>query len=154
MSNMLQEIHTIGKRNNRSDTDYARTHYIEDPQNISCFVAVDNNGRVKGFQVLKLAIIGNPYNTPAGWGIIGTHISPSAARTGIGRRLFVSTGEAACRARLSMIEAYIQENNVEGVAYYEAIGFRTYRHEEGVVCKSFQIKNPAEGKQVNDPGRM
>lgn len=92
-----------------------------------------------GFQSLKVAREGNPYETPLGWGIIGTHVRPSAARMGVGSRLFAATLQAAREARLPAIEAYIGEQNRAALAYYETLGFRTYRRSDGIVCKALRL---------------
>ena len=140
MSDVLQELVAAGKRTKPGDADFVRGHYIDHPQRLRCCVAADDSGIVLGFQSLKLAHEGNPYGTPAGWGIIGTHVRPSAARAGLGSRLFRATFEAALDAGLPAIEAYIGEENAAALAYYEALGFRTYRLAEGIVCKSLQIE--------------
>ncbi|BCH59013.1 hypothetical protein RvVAR0630_16370 [Agrobacterium vitis] len=38
------------------------------------------------------------------------------------------------------IEAAIDADNDMGLAYYEAMGFRTYRTSEGLVCKVYRIE--------------
>jgi len=88
-----------------------------------------------GFQSLIRAVEGNPYGTPSGWGIIGTHVSPDAARTGVGTRLFAASERAALDAGLTNIEAFIGKDNTVAQAYYERMGFDTYRHTETAVCK-------------------
>jgi GNAT superfamily N-acetyltransferase len=139
MSEVLQELVAAGKRTGSADTNFALSHYIEHPHRLHCFVAVDSSGKIVGFQSLKLAREGNPYDTPIGWGIIGTHVRSSAARMGVGSGLFAATLAGAREARLPAIEAYIGEQNSAALAYYEALGFTTYRCTDGVVCKSYQI---------------
>lgn len=139
MSGVLSELVAAGKRRKASDAEFALTHYITDPDRIECSVAEDTNGRILGFQSLKLARDGNPYGTPKGWGIIGTHVRPSAARRGVGRALFAATREAARKAGLTRIEAFIGAGNETALSYYEAMGFRTYREAEGAVPKVFEV---------------
>ena len=139
MGAVLEELVLANKRTKRSDPEFARAHYVKHPDRLECVVAEDENGAVLGFQSLKIAREGNAYGTPVGWGIIGTHIRPSAARRGVGTRLFAATREAARRAGLAAIEAYIGAGNAEAQAYYEAMGFRTYRHADGVVAKAYEI---------------
>jgi GNAT superfamily N-acetyltransferase len=139
MSAILEELVAAGKRKNAADADFVRSHYLEHPHRLHCFVATGDEGRIFGFQSLKRAYERNPYGTPIGWGIIGTHVSPSAARMGVGSRLFAATSAAARDARLLAIEAYIGEENAAALAYYEALRFRTCRCSEGIVCKSFQV---------------
>ena len=139
ISEVLQELIAAGKRSNRGDLEFVRSHYLEHPHRLHCFVALDEQNRVVGFQSLKVADDTNPYETPTGWGIIGTHIRPSAGRTGVGSRLFEATLAAARAANLPAVEAYIGEENEPALAYYEALGFRTYRRSAGAVCKSLEI---------------
>lgn len=137
---VLEELVLANKRTKRSDPEFARTHYVEHPDRIECVVAEGEDGAVLGFQSLKLAREGNAYGTPARWGIIGTHIRPSAARRGVGTRLFTATREAARTVGLTTIEAYIGARNSEAQAYYEAMGFRTYRHANGAVVKAYEVR--------------
>jgi len=139
LSDVLDELFDAKKRTRRGDPHFVREHYIDHPHRVQCSVAVSEEGRILGFQSLKRAHSGNPYDTPIGWGIIGTHVRPSAARQGVGSHLFRATLGAARRAALPQIEAFIGAQNLEAIAYYEAIGFRTYRYAEGVVCKKIEV---------------
>jgi ribosomal protein S18 acetylase RimI-like enzyme len=135
MSQMLQKLVAAGKRTARADPDFVREHYIGHPSGIRCSLAEDDGGNLLGFQSLIRAADGNPYGTPIGWGIIGTHVDPDAARTGVGRRLFEVTQEEAIEAGLEKIEAFIGHGNDTAQAYYERMGFKTYRTTETAVCK-------------------
>lgn len=135
MSAMLEKLVAAGRRTMPADTDYVREHYVTNPLGIRCTVAEDENGNIMGFQSLIRAVEGNPYGTPLGWGIIGTHVSPDAARTGVGTRLFAASERAALDAGLTNIEAFIGKDNTVAQAYYERMGFDTYRHTETAVCK-------------------
>jgi hypothetical protein len=84
---------------------------------------------------LKKAVAGNPYDTPEGWGIIGTHISPKVHRQCVGKLLFSATREAALQARLEKIDAYIGADNPSGLRYYDAMEFQSHRTPEGIVQK-------------------
>jgi ribosomal protein S18 acetylase RimI-like enzyme len=66
-------------------------------------------------------------------------VRPSAARTGIGSRLLESTLDAARRAHLPAIEAYIGRHNEAALAYYDRAGFRTYRETADIICKAFTL---------------
>jgi len=143
MSEVLEELVAAGTRQNRSDPSFALSHYVEHPQRLHCFVAVNDEGKVMGLQSLKMADEANPYGTRPGWGIIGTHVRPCAARSGVGSRLFEATLAAAREAGLPAIEAYIAEQNTAALNYYEAIGFRTYRRPAGIVCKVLQLSGEA-----------
>lgn len=136
---VLDALVAAGKRSKRSDAAFALAHYVTDPERIRCSVAVGENGTIVGFQSLKHAREGNPYDTPVGWGIIGTHVRPSAAGRGVGRALFVASLEAARAAGIEKIEAFIGAGNAEGLGYYERMGFRTYREPDGVVAKAFDV---------------
>lgn len=136
---VLQALVMAGKRTRPADTGFALTHYIEDPGRIECHVAESGDGRVLGFQSMKLAEAGNPWGAPPGWAIIGSHIHPDAARRGVGASLFRATVAAARTAGVPAIDACIGVTNAEGQAYYEAMGFRDYRTMEGAVCKAFKL---------------
>jgi ribosomal protein S18 acetylase RimI-like enzyme len=139
MSDVLQELIAAGKRTRDADADFVLSHYLGHPHRLHCFVAVDDGGRILGFQSLKRAHEGNPYGTPIGWGIIGTHVRPSAARTGVGSRLFEATLDSARDAGLRAIEAYIGAENAAALAYYEALGFETCRRPDGAICKAYRL---------------
>jgi GNAT superfamily N-acetyltransferase len=139
MSDVLEELLAAGKRQNRSDPAHALSHYIAHPDRLHCFVAIGEEAQILGFQSLKMAREGNAYGTAPGWGIIGTHVRPSAVRSGIGRALFAATETGARQARLPAIEAYIGDQNSAALDYYEAMGFTTYRRSEGIVCKAFWL---------------
>jgi RimJ/RimL family protein N-acetyltransferase len=128
-----------GKRQRAGDPAYVLSHYIAHPDRLQCSVAIEETGAILGFQSLKIASIGNPYGTHPGWGIIGTHIRPSAGRRGVGRSLFPATLAAAKDAQLPAIEAYIGEKNEAALAYYEAMGFKTHRRCYGAICKVFAL---------------
>ncbi|QBF31141.1 GNAT family N-acetyltransferase [Thalassococcus sp. S3] len=139
MSAFLQELSALGKRTRRSDLEFVQSHYVENPSSIRCSVAEDADGTILGFQALTLAGPDNEFGVEAGWGVIGTHVSPHAARRGVGRALFSATREAAQSAGLRKIDASIGDDNAEGLAYYEAMGFRTYRMPEGRICKCYEV---------------
>lgn len=139
LTDVLSEIFKAGKRQTAGGKDFVRERYIQDPQRIRCTVAVNLDGRILGFQFLKEAEKNNLYGTPVGWGVIGTHIRPSAARMGIGRKLFACSLEAARTHGLPAIDATIGAGNTEGLAYYEAMGFWTYRTQDGSVSKVYRI---------------
>ena len=139
MSGLLKELTASGKRKSPDDEAFVRAHYIEDPRKIRCSIA-EENGILLGFQSLIRADAGNTYGVEAGWGIIGTHIRPSAARQGVGRALFAVSLSAAKNASIENIDASIANDNPEALAYYEAMGFRTYRPPLGLICKCLDLK--------------
>ena len=139
ISAFLRDLTAMGKRTRPDDPDHVRAYYIEDPSKIGCSVA-DDGGTVLGFQSLRRAEPGNDWGVDPGWGIIGTHVSPAAARRGVGRALFAATRTAARAAGLRHIDATIGASNAEGLAYYDAMGFRTYRSAEGRISKRFDVE--------------
>lgn len=70
---------------------------------------------------------------------MGTHVNPDAARRGVGKALFPVTLLAAKAYGLAKIDATIGANNPEGLGYYEAMGFRTYRTPDGKICKQYVL---------------
>jgi GNAT superfamily N-acetyltransferase len=113
--------------------------YIAHPDRLSCAVAV-MEGRIVGFQSLKRAVRGNPYDLPEGWGIIGTYVAAEARGTGVGRALFAVSLEVAERARLPFIDATIGAGNTEGLAYYAALGFDDWRMQGTAVGKRLTLR--------------
>ncbi|MFC0408780.1 GNAT family N-acetyltransferase [Roseomonas elaeocarpi] len=139
MSRVLREIIAATGRERPSDPDFVLRNYVRNPAGIRCSVAVEEDGAVLGFQSLIRATAGNRYGVPEGWGIIGTHISPSAHRRGVGTALFASSRAAAAGAGLRKIDAYIGAANEAALRYYEAVGFRTYRETADTVQKVFEL---------------
>lgn len=139
LSTMLQELVAAGKRSRPADEAFVLATYVAHPDGISCFVAEAEGGQLLGLQALSRAVAGNPYGTPEGWGIIGTHVAPAAARRGVGKGLFAATRAAAQAADLPAIEACIGAANAEGRGYYAAMGFRSWRSTEGKDCKRYDL---------------
>ncbi|MBQ2262062.1 MAG: GNAT family N-acetyltransferase [Loktanella sp.] len=138
MSTFLRELTASGKRTSPDDEAFVSAYYIGDPGKIRCSVAEDE-GVILGFQSLKQAKPDNTWGVEPGWGIIGTHIRLSASRRGVGRALFEVSRRAAETAGIGNIDATIAANNPEALAYYDAMGFRTYRTPNGLICKRFAI---------------
>ncbi|WP_170407558.1 GNAT family N-acetyltransferase [Ruegeria arenilitoris] len=136
ISEVLQEITAAGKRTRPSDPGFVEALYVAHPDQLTCFVATRET-RILGFQSLKRAAVDNPYGAPVGWGVIGTHIRPSAARCGVGRAMFQATVSVAKAQGLPAIDATIDANNAEGLAYYAAMGFVEYKSQEGTVSKAY-----------------
>ncbi len=138
ISAVLQELAAAGLRTKPADRDLALRHYIGHANQVQCTLA-EEAGRILGFQSLKRAEAGNPYGVALGWGIVGTHISPRAARRGIGAALFEVTKDLAAEAGFEAIDATIGADNAGGLAYYEAMGFRTYRRTGSAICKAYRV---------------
>ena len=61
------------------------------------------------------------------------------ARRGVGKALFAATRLAAENADQQNIDATIGADNANGLAYYDAIGFQSYRTGDNTICKRFSI---------------
>lgn len=139
MSLLLQRLVAAGKRTSPADEDFVLKHYISAATGVFCSLFEDDAGVLVGFQSLIRATPNNPYGTPTGWGIIGTHVSPDAARTGVGSRLFQKSRLAANQVGLQKIEALISPKNAAALAYYNRMGFTTYRRTEEAIAKCFTL---------------
>lgn len=140
MSDLITPILESWNSQRRRDPDHMLANYIQNPDNIRCTVAVDDTGRLVGFQSLILPSAANPYNTPDGWGEIGTYVALDAGRGGIGRALFAASVQAARSAGIAAIEASIGDDNDKGLGFYSAIGFVTYATEPGLIRKRFEVE--------------
>lgn len=132
MAQVQNAIYRAGLRADPVDEQAILKRYLGIEHTVACTVAV-KGGRILGFQSLKRAWHGNPYGAPEGWGIIGTHIDPSAGRTGIGRRLFDISLAAVKAADLRHIDATIGADNDAALAYYSAMGFVPYKQGNGAI---------------------
>lgn len=139
MSAILGEILASWKSDRPCSVDHVRAFYVEHPDRIECSVAVSDEGDILGFQALKLAREGSGWDVPTGWGVIGTYVKLGAGRRGVGKALFAATQQAARTASLPSIDATIAETNTLGLAYYEAMGFRTYRRQPGLISKVYTV---------------
>ncbi|MCM2292816.1 GNAT family N-acetyltransferase [Allorhizobium sp. BGMRC 0089] len=139
MVRVIEEIFATGLRKTTGDADWVLEHYINHKDRIECSLAVTDEGRILGFQSLRYAVADNPYGVAEGWGIIGTHVSPQAARQGVGKALFSATLKAAKSFGLKNIDATIGDTNETGLAYYEAMGFRRYRTIDAAICKVYSV---------------
>ena len=137
ISHMLEAMKALKKRSLPADIDFVRDQYVSHRDKISCVLAFDEDTEIVGLQIFKRASEGNAYEVPVGWGIIGTHVHPAAARKGVGTALFEETKRAAINAAIQKIDATIGANNPEGLSYYDAIGFRTYDTSDTHIRKLF-----------------
>lgn len=117
---------------NTFSPDRMRSHYIEPPHQISCFLAVEN-AQVLGFQALEWADPNwpEPDPIPADWAIIASFVSASARGKGIGRALFGHSQKQAQLAGAVAIDATIRADNLAGLGFYTALGFTDYGHQYG-----------------------
>ena len=138
MTEVQNAIHRAGLRLSPVDVALIHQRYLDMDYRVACTVA-EREGRVVGFQSLKRAWPGNPYDVAEGWGIIGTHIHPEAGRSGLGRRLFAASLAAAKAAGLKHIDASIGADNSPALAYYCAIGFTPYREGSDTIPHRFDV---------------
>ncbi len=138
ISAVLTALTAAGLRISPDNTDFVLNNYITATDRIRCSIA-EEDGTVIGLQSLKLAVVDNIYGVTPGWGVIGTHIHPDAARQGVGKALFAVSRQATADAGLRYVDATIGRTNAGGLAYYEAMGFRTYRETEEEFCKKYAV---------------
>jgi L-amino acid N-acyltransferase YncA len=129
MRTLLNEIIRVGGTTaitNELSPDEMREWFISGKAVVSCFVAVDPDGSIVGFQSLST------YGTlPAGWVDIATFASRLRHKSGVGSALFARTREAAAKLGFASINASIRVVNEGGLAYYSRMGFETYLVEDG-----------------------
>ncbi len=140
MSDILGPILASWNSPRPFSVDHVTANYIEHADGLGCHVATGAGGEVLGFQSLLFASAGNAFDLPVGYGIIGTYVNPKAQGTGVGRALFDASLRAAKAAGIEKIDATIGADNAAGLAYYEAIGFRTYKTLPGAICKLRQVQ--------------
>lgn len=138
MAEVQNAIYRAGLRASPVDVALVRQRYLDPEYRVACTVA-EQKGRVLGFQSLKRAWPGNPYDVDEGWGIMGTHIHPESGRNGLGRRLFATSLAAAKAAGLRHIDASIGADNAPALAYYAALGFTPYREGGDTIPHRFDV---------------
>ena len=138
MADVQNAIYRAGLRSGPVDVAMVRDRYLDMEYGVACTVA-ERDGLVVGFQSLKWAWPGNPYDVAEGWGIIGTHIHPGAGRSGLGRRLFATSLAAAKDAGMRHIDASIGVDNSPALAYYSAIGFTPCREGSETIGHRFDV---------------
>ena len=129
MRTLINEIIRVGRTTaitNELSPDEMREWFISGGSVVSCFVAIDSDGTIVGFQSLS------KYDTlPAGWVDIATFASRARHKSGVGSALFAHTREAATKLGFTAINATIRVVNEGGLAYYSRMGFETYLVEDG-----------------------
>ncbi len=101
--------------------------FLRGPRFQSCVVAEDGKGDAAGLQALET----HP-KLPAGWADIATFARLSPKLAGVGTALFVETVELARRKNLVAINATIRADNTGGLAFYDKMGFETYKIDEAI----------------------
>lgn len=148
MSDLQNRIIRIGgttAHETEHDAAFVAVHYISGPGVICCHLAEDDSGLI-GFQSM-----GHHDALPAGWGDIGSYVSPDRQRTGAGAALFVATLVAARAAGVRVINATIRADNAPGLGYYSRRGFVDYTSEPdyrlqngrrvGRISKRFEVSS-------------
>ncbi len=129
MRTLLNEIIRVGGTTaitNELSSDEMREWFVSGEAVVSCFVAVDSDEAIAGFQSLS-----THGELPAGWVDIATFASRSRHKSGVGSALFARTREIATQRGFSTINASIRVVNAGGLAYYSRMGFATYLVEDG-----------------------
>lgn len=105
-----------------------RSYFLDGADCLSCHLAEDRIDRQPvGFQALAKHV-----DLPEGWADIATFGRLRPKLAGVGTALFAATLEKASELRLLAINAAIRADNRGGLAFYEKMGFRTYRTLYGV----------------------
>jgi ribosomal protein S18 acetylase RimI-like enzyme len=95
---------------------------------LACFVAEDlATGAPLGFQALS-----RDPDLPENWADIATFAKRAPGTRGVGTALFAQTRLAARALELAAINAEIRADNHGGLAYYDKMGFETYRIAEAI----------------------
>ncbi|AOO84066.1 GNAT family N-acetyltransferase [Bosea vaviloviae] len=98
-------------------------HYLHGDRFLACYVAVEPSRREPtGFQALER----HP-DLPENWADIGTFARMRPKIKGVGTALFSETRKRARELGLAAINAAIRADNTGGLAYYEKMGFTTYK---------------------------
>lgn len=92
--------------------------YIESDALFCCHVAIDDEGKIAGFQSLE-----SDAKDTQKIGYIATFARQSPLVKGVGTALFLSTTSQARRLGVTAISAKIRADNVPGLAYYSKMGF-------------------------------
>lgn len=125
-------VHAAGKPEFFSDTfskelaDHLNMLFMQ--ENAEVLVAESDN-EMLGFACIEyIDRPGTPYRMPTRYcHVIEFGVDEGHRRQGIGRALFESVKARAAERGFSRIELDMWEFNEGALAFYEAIGFRTYR---------------------------
>lgn len=127
---LINEIIAIGGTtsnvNPLSDAELA-SKYINETNNICCFVALDEQGALAGFQSLEYRD-----DLPKDWADIATFARVEPKLRGVGSALFSSSLEFAKENGFVALNANIRADNTGGLAFYEKMGFETYKMNKDV----------------------
>jgi hypothetical protein len=102
--------------------------FLEGKNFLACFIAEDlATGAPLGFQSLS-----RDPDLPENWADIATFTQRAPKVPGVGTALFAQTRIAARALELAAINAVIRADNRGGLAYYDKMGFATYRIAEAI----------------------
>ncbi len=105
-----------------SETEFTR-YFLLGPDVFACHVAEDpTSGEPVGFQALTR----HP-ELPEGWADIATFTHQRPRLPGVGTGMFAVTRSILRKLGLVAVNAAIRADNRGGLAYYEKMGFETYR---------------------------
>ncbi len=122
------------------DVERMQNHYIAPPLIIACTIAQEGN-EIIGYQSVLFPDPDwdGPDKLPEGWAIIASFVALGQHGKGVGQRLFSLTVDAVRAAGVGNIDATIRQENTGGQAYYEKIGFVTYRENKQTVSKKYVV---------------
>ena len=109
-----------------SEVEFA-DHYLRGDRFICCHTAMADNGILLGFQALET----NP-KLHDDWADIATFARAQPKTPGVGSALFPDTLAVARAQGYVAINATIRADNTGGLAYYDKMGFETYKVDEAV----------------------
>ena len=95
--------------------------FLEGPWCVACHVALDNDTRVAGFQSIETS-----ERLPDDCADIASFARLVPKLRGVGRALFPVTCQVARDAGYKWLNATIRADNVEGLRYYTAMGFKDH----------------------------
>ena len=133
MAALLNEIIAIGGTTAFEDSVSSaqiEQWYIESDALYCCFVAVDDAGKIAGFQSLD-----SDEGDTDKVGYIATFARQTPVVKGVGTALFKATKTEALSRGVNVINAKIRADNVPGLAYYTKMGFVDHDVECGVPLK-------------------
>lgn len=121
MAALLNEIIAIGGTTAFEDavsTAQIAEWYVESDALFCCHVAVDDAGKIAGFQSLD-----GKASDVEKIGDIATFARQTSLVKGVGTALFQSTTSKARALGITVISAKIRADNTPGLAYYSKMGF-------------------------------
>ena len=114
-----------------SQAEFTR-YFLHGPDFLTCYVAQGSATRLLvGFQALAR----HP-DLPERWADIATFARMNPKLPGVGTALFAVTRMKARKLGLIAINAAIRADNRSGLAFYEKMGFRTYRTLHAIPLKN------------------